>query len=128
MAGVHMVGAQLSLRGFEVAATGRGAKRTDLLAQRADGTSCGVQVKTRSRGDFHMGSTAFEPSQEGADEWFVLVNCPTPSAWPTFNVVPRNHVVAMMRVFNTISDERGKPWKRKALGEQEFANFATNGS
>lgn len=121
--GVHLVAAKLCLWGWQVASTGRGAARTDLLAQRPDGSSCAIQVKTRSSGDFHVGAKALEASPVGADEWYVLVNCPTADKWPTFNVLPRNHLVAAARVFDATCAARGKSWSRKMLGEQEFAGY-----
>jgi hypothetical protein len=123
LAGVHLVAGKLCLLGWSVAATARGAKRTDLLAQRPDGSSCAIQVKTRSSGDFHVGAGALDASPKGADEWFVLVNCPTGEAWPMCNVLPRNHLVAAARVFKAWHDDEGKPWSRKLLGEQEFAGY-----
>ena len=59
-------------------------------------------------------------SPEAADEWFVLVTAGEP---PAFNVVPRNHVVAAIRVFQAIQDAQQKPWSRKLLGEQEFDRY-----
>ncbi|MGH9621353.1 MAG: hypothetical protein ACRD45_16830 [Bryobacteraceae bacterium] len=123
LAGVHLVAGRLCLRGWQVASTARGAPRTDLLAQRVDGSSCAIQVKTRSSGDFHVGKGALEAATGEADEWYVLVNCPTPAAWPVFNILPRNHLVAVARVFQAICDSQGKAWKRKVLGEQEFAGY-----
>ncbi len=60
---------------------------------------------------------------DGADEWYVLVNCPTLEAWPSFNVLPRNHLVAAARVFQAMCDDEGRTWSRKVLGEHEFAGY-----
>ena len=121
-AGVHLVAAELCLRGWKVAPTVAGTTRTDLLAQRQDGSTCAIQVKTRARGDFQIGDPAAATAE--ADEWFVLVNRPTISTWPQCNVLPRNHLVAAVRVYQAICDARGEVWKRKGLlGEQEFQGY-----
>ena len=42
---------------------------------------------------------------------------------PFCHVVPRNHVVLVVRVLAAILEGQGRKWPRKLLGEQEFTRY-----
>ena len=105
--GEFLVAAELARRGWTTSITLGNAARTDLLAQRTDGSSLlAVQVKTRSRGGFHLGKHAEDlathASGTSLNEWFVLVSLGPDGdlqqdtfhiipAWPGFTLPPREY-------------------------------------
>lgn len=96
-AGAYSVTAELSQRGWIASPTWGNAPRTDVLAQRADGSRmAAIQVKTRRTGTFAVGNPA--PSPEQANEWFVMVSLNGPGQRPDFYVIPRDHLVALAYV------------------------------
>jgi hypothetical protein len=114
----------MASEGWLVSPTFGAAARTDLLVQHTDpevALPAAVQVKTRTRGDFNL--DIHDGSPAGANEWVVLVSLPEQGGHPGFCVVPRNHVVAVVRVLGAIFTEQGKTWPRKLIGEDAFKNY-----
>lgn len=103
-AGAYYVVAVLSERGWIASPTWGNAPRTDILAQRAEGTRvAAIQVKTHLAGpSFQLGNTVPTRGPTGGNEWFVLVWLNGPAKRPDFYIVPRNHVVALAHCGNEI--------------------------
>lgn len=121
--GVFETAAGLSRRGWIVSLTLGNTPRTDLLGQQASGQflSAAIQVKTRTRGDFHLDVSDLSPP--GANEWVVLVSLEADGNHERFCVVPRNHVCAVVLALDAIFKRQEKPWPRKMIGTQEFSKY-----
>jgi hypothetical protein len=95
-AGAYFVVAELSQLGWAASPTWGNAPRTDVLAQKADGSRvAAIQVKTRRSGSFQIGEKAEKPST-AANEWFVLVALNGAGVRPDFYVLPRDHITALV--------------------------------
>lgn len=95
-AGAYFVVAELSQLGWAASPTWGNAPRTDVLAQKADGSRvAAIQVKTRLSGSFQIGEKAETPSTVDG-EWFVLVALNGAGVRPDFYVLPRNHITALV--------------------------------
>lgn len=121
--GVFETAAELTRRGWIVSLTLGNAPRTDLLGQQASDRflSAAIQVKTRTRGDFHLDVSGLSP--KGANEWVVLVSLEADVNEDRFCVVPRNHVCAVVLALDAIFKRSEKPWPRKMIGVQEFSEY-----
>ncbi len=121
--GVFETAAELTRQGWIVSLTLGNAPRTDLLSQQASDQylSAAIQVKTRTRGDFHLDVSDLSPS--GANEWVVLVSLEAERNDGRFCVVPRNHVCAVVLALDAIFKRQEKPWPRKMIGAQEFSEY-----
>jgi hypothetical protein len=123
-AGEYAAAAELAVRGWTVDMPRRGAKGIDLYARSPiGGRTCGVQVKTRSRGDFAFKPNLLELVDAIADEWVILVTLKDPGTRCDFHVVPRNHVTAALLAYKGYLDLEGKSWPRMMFGEAEFAGY-----
>lgn len=121
-AGLFAAAAELARWEWLVSPTFGGVARTDLLAQHtATELTAAIQVKTRTSGDFHLAVS--DPSPAGVNEWVLLVSLGARGSHPAFNVVPRNHVVLLVRVLAAMLHEQGRSWTRKMIGETEFSRY-----
>lgn len=80
-----------------------------------------LQVKTRTSGGFHLAVS--DQAQAGANEWVILVSLGERGSRPAFSVVPRNHVVLVVRVLAAILEGQGRKWPRKLIGEHAFSRY-----
>lgn len=122
-AGLFAAAYELARCDWLVSPTFGGVKRTDLLAQHTEKTdlTAAIQVKARSGGDFHLDVS--DASPPGANEWVILVSLGERGAQSGFNVLPRNHVVLVVRVLGAIFEQQGKAWPRKLIGEPTFGRY-----
>jgi hypothetical protein len=122
-AGLFAAAAELARWDWLVSQTIGGAARTDLLAQYtgAGHQTAAIQVKTRTSGDSHLAVT--DPATASANEWVILVSLGDRGSRPAFNIVPRNHVVLVVRVLAAILEGQGRKWTRKLIGEHEFCRY-----
>jgi len=121
-AGLFAAAYELAREGWLVSPTFGNAARTDLLAQHSEtDLTAGIQVKTRTSGDFDL--DVWDASPPGANEWVILVSLGQRNTRPGFNVVPRNHACLVVRVLGAILEEQGRRWPRKLIGEQEFNRY-----
>ncbi len=90
IAGVHLVAAELSLRGYSVAITARNTPGIDLLATSPrTGKTYSVQVKTNAQERIpHFWLLGSHPVRPRADLFYVFVNVRRPPKFPEFYVVP----------------------------------------
>jgi len=121
-AGLFAAAHELARYDWLISPTFGSAARTDLLGQHTEtDLTAAIQVKTRTRGDFHLNVSDQAPP--GANEWVVLVSLGQRGTRPAFNIVPRTHVCLVVRVFGAILEGQGKPWPRKLIGEHEFCRY-----
>jgi hypothetical protein len=122
--GVFETAAELARREWVASLTLGDAPRTDLLAQQTGGgfLPAAIQVKTRTRGDFHLNISDLSP--QGANEWVVLVSLEISRGGGRFCVVPRNHICAVVLALAAIFDRKGKAWPRKLIGVKEFEAYS----
>jgi len=102
----------------------RGARQIDLYAHHREGNrTCGVQVKTRTKGDFQFDDNFLELAEPTADAWAILVTLSPPGERSQFFVLPHNHIAAALIAYKGYTDANGKGWPRKMLGPQEFTGY-----
>jgi hypothetical protein len=96
-AGEYYVAAELSRRDWLATVTIKNAPRTDVLAQRADGSRIvAIQTKTASRGSHFQINSGNEKPGGAEHEWFVLVGLNKEDARPDFYVLPGHVVPALI--------------------------------
>ncbi len=123
-AGEYAAAAELATRGWMVDMPRRGARHIDLYAHRREGNrTCGVQVKTRTKGDFQFDNDFLELAEPTADAWVILVTLSPPGERSQFFVLPHNHVAAALIAYKGYRDANGQGWPRKMLGPHEFTGY-----
>ncbi len=98
-AGEYHVAAQLSMRRWLATVTIKNAPGTDVLARHLDtGRLIAVQCKTTNARGTLLLSKGDERPDATDSEWYVLVIMAGVDERPTFYVVPRNHMSALLWV------------------------------
>jgi hypothetical protein len=94
--GEYHVAAELSRRGWLATVTIKNSPDTDVLAQKpASELLVAIQTKTSSGSRFMLNKKDEVPSKRDG-QWFVLVALRDERERPSFYVVPRDHVAAMV--------------------------------
>jgi hypothetical protein len=95
-AGEYYVAAELSRQDWLATVTIKNSPGTDVLAQRRDGSRMvAIQTKTSSGTSWQLGIKDERPAVRD-NEWYVLVSLGQPLERPSFYVMPRSIVAALV--------------------------------
>ena len=110
-AGEYAVASELSRRGWLASVTLANSPEVDVLAWHGETRELvAIQVKTASPGRkaFQL-KTEHEEAIDGQHQWFAFVRLhPDPLERPTFHLVPRNVVAAILYGVRADAERRGK--------------------